>query len=92
MTKLEFYAISKTILLAMPFNIYEPNENPSFGMSSHLMPVVTKHWLTYKVVLCDDFGNPLLREYDYPNSISHFQPFLVNSDLDSDHNFSWGGL
>ena len=84
MTKLEFHVISKTLLLAMPFNIYEPSLNPMFGMSQQLMPVITQHWLTYKVVLCDKFGNPLLRPYDRPSSISHFKPLLVNTALDRD--------
>jgi hypothetical protein len=74
----------------MPFNLYEEEENPTFGMSTHLMPVITEHWVTYKLVLRDKYGNALLRPYEYPNTINPFSAFLTNNDLDRDHSFSWG--
>jgi hypothetical protein len=46
------------------------------------MPVVTEHWLTYKVILRDKFGNALLRKYDYPAMVNPLQARLWNEVLD----------
>jgi len=59
-------------------------------MSTHLMPVITQNWITYKVILRDKFGNALLREYKYVNTVRPFTAFLTNQELDLDINFKWG--
>ena len=84
MTELAFVALEQTLLLAMPFNLYEADQDPTFGMSPHLMPVVTEHWLTYKVILRDKFGNALLRKYDYPAMVYPLQARLWNEVLDKE--------
>lgn len=82
MTELAFVDLAQTLLLAMPFNLYEADQDPTFGMSPHLMPVVTEHWLTYKVILRDKFGNALLRKYDYQPMVYPLQAQLRNAALD----------
>jgi len=83
-TELAFVALEQTLLLAMPFNLYEADQDPTFGMSPHLMPVVTEHWLTYKVILRDTFGNALLRKYDYQPMVYPLQARLWNEVLDEE--------
>ena len=82
MTKLDYVDLERTLLLAMPFNLYEADQDPTFGMSPHLMPVVTEHWLTYKVVFRDRFGNALLRSYSWPNTVSPLRAELWNQRLE----------
>jgi hypothetical protein len=77
-TETTYVELSNTLLLAMPFNLYEEDQNPTFGMSAHLMPIITEQWLTYKVVLRDRFGNALFRSYKYVNTIRPFSAFLTN--------------
>lgn len=81
MTKLDYVKLEQTLLLAMPFNLYEADQDPTFGMSPHLMPVVTEHWLTYKVVFRDRFGNALLRSYSWSNTVAPLRAELWNQRL-----------
>jgi hypothetical protein len=54
------------------------------------MPVISQNWITYKVVLRDRFGNAILRDYKFLNTIRPFSAFLKNEELDLDINFNWG--
>ena len=90
LSQITYVDLTKTLILAMPFNLYEEDQNPLFGMSSHLMPVISQNWITYKVVLRDRFGNALLREYKFLNTVRPFTAFLTNQELDLDINFKWG--
>ena len=91
-SELTYVDLQQTLLLAMPFNFLQDDQNPSFGMSTHLLPIVTEHWLSYKVVLRDKYGNALLRKYEYLNTVQPFTAELINESLQRDINFKFGNF